>query len=168
MRAPLLLFPLVLSSLADSMVSFGRLCTFLTAEELAETYLIDPSQPLALHVDGDFEWETTLKLQATSEDSDETDELAKLQKELERKKAEKTKLKEGQVSSQSKWGRGKKAQSSGHEKEALPSTTSDVHTDKEDKEDEKPFALKDLHLDVQKGSFVAIVGRVGSGKVSHC
>jgi ATP-binding cassette subfamily C (CFTR/MRP) protein 1 len=149
MRAPLLLFPLVLSSLADAMVSFGRLCDFLTAEELTETYLIDHSQPLALHVDGDFEWETSLKLQATSEDSDKTDELAKLPKESGRKAADKKKSKEG------------------HEKEALPFTTSDVTPDKEDKDDEKPFALKDLRLDVQKGTFVAIVGRVGSGKVSH-
>ena len=34
-----------------------------------------------------------------------------------------------------------------------------------EKEDEKPFALKDLQLKVPKGAFVAIVGRVGSGKV---
>jgi len=32
-------------------------------------------------------------------------------------------------------------------------------------EEEKPFALTNLALRVPKGSFVAIVGRVGSGKV---
>ncbi|KAF8192931.1 multidrug resistance-associated ABC transporter [Pholiota molesta] len=147
MRAPLLLFPLVLSSLADAMVSFGRLCDFLTAEELAETYLIDHSQPLALHVDGDFEWETSLKLQATSEDSDKLMNC-KASQGIGKKGGRQEEVKEG------------------HEKEALPFTTSDVTPDKEDKDDEKPFALKDLRLDVQKGTFVAIVGRVGSGKSS--
>ena len=31
--------------------------------------------------------------------------------------------------------------------------------------EEKPFELKDLKFRVPKGAFVAIVGRVGSGKV---
>ena len=39
--------------------------------------------------------------------------------------------------------------------------------EKEEKKDEdKPFELADLKLRIHKGSFVAIVGRVGSGKVS--
>ena len=46
---------------------------------------------------------------------------------------------------------------------ALPTTMGEAEKKKE--EDEKPFALKDLHLRVPKGAFVAIVGRVGSGKV---
>jgi len=33
---------------------------------------------------------------------------------------------------------------------------------------EKPFGLEDLRLEIRKGEFVAIVGRVGSGKVSVC
>jgi ATP-binding cassette subfamily C (CFTR/MRP) protein 1 len=33
------------------------------------------------------------------------------------------------------------------------------------KEEEKPFELKNLNLKVAKGSFIGIVGRVGSGKV---
>jgi ATP-binding cassette, subfamily C (CFTR/MRP), member 1 len=47
----------------------------------------------------------------------------------------------------------------------LPTTAT---TDSEKKADapEKPFELKGLNLKIPKGSFVAIVGRVGSGKVS--
>ena len=37
--------------------------------------------------------------------------------------------------------------------------TSDV------KPEDKPFELKNLELKIPKGAFVAIVGRVGSGKV---
>lgn len=50
----------------------------------------------------------------------------------------------------------------------LPTTASGDEEKKkaeEDKEEEKPFELKDLNLKIPKGSFVAIVGRVGSGKV---
>lgn len=32
--------------------------------------------------------------------------------------------------------------------------------------DEKPFELKNLNFSVPKGSFIAIVGRIGCGKVS--
>ena len=37
--------------------------------------------------------------------------------------------------------------------------------DSEKKAEEKPFELKDVKFSVPKGTFVAIVGRVGSGKV---
>ncbi|KAF9473172.1 P-loop containing nucleoside triphosphate hydrolase protein [Pholiota conissans] len=170
MRVPLLLFPLVLSSLADAMVAFQRICSFLTAEELAETYVIDPSQPQALYVDGDFEWETTLKLQATSEEAD-IPAAEKLRKEAEKKaaekKAEKQKKKEAKLKAKSKQLDDKNPDAADNGAgEGLPSTADDVAQDKDAKEDEKPFALEDLHLDVKKGAFVAIVGRVGSGKSS--
>jgi len=45
------------------------------------------------------------------------------------------------------------------EKEGEEHHTSDMD------EDQEPFDLKNLKLNIAKGSFVAIVGRVGSGKV---
>ncbi len=96
MRAPLLLFPLVLSALADALVSFGRISNFLTAEELKDTYHIDASQSLALYLDGDFAWETVLKLDDVPEKPlTQAEEIEKLRKEAERKKAEKKRAKEG-------------------------------------------------------------------------
>ena len=51
----------------------------------------------------------------------------------------------------------------------LPVTTSSEEKEKQAAEqetvDDKPFELADLKLQIPKGSFVAIVGRVGSGKV---
>lgn len=51
------------------------------------------------------------------------------------------------------------------EKETLP--TSDVMDEKEKlrEGEEEPFKLRDLRLRIPRGSFVAIIGRVGSGKV---
>ncbi|KAF9466008.1 multidrug resistance-associated ABC transporter [Collybia nuda] len=142
-RTPLIMFPIVLSSLADALVALGRISKFLSAEELAEPYLIDPTQKSAVHLDGDFTWETAGKLVEPKFTSD-TDKKAK---------AKAKKAKKGE--------------------EALPTTAeegSELPREKDSKdtpkEDEKPFELKELKLDVPKGTFVAIVGPVGSGKSS--
>ncbi|KAF8882127.1 P-loop containing nucleoside triphosphate hydrolase protein [Infundibulicybe gibba] len=99
-RAPLIFFPFVLSSLSDALVALGRISKFLTAEELADPYLIDYESKPAVEVDGAFAWETEGKLE------------------------------------EPKFSKG------------------------------KPFELNNLKLSVEKGAFVAIVGRVGSGKSS--
>lgn len=44
-------------------------------------------------------------------------------------------------------------------------TTDEEGEKKSEEPKEEPFELKDLKMDVPKGAFVAIVGRVGSGKV---
>ncbi|RPD56133.1 multidrug resistance-associated ABC transporter [Lentinus tigrinus ALCF2SS1-7] len=48
----------------------------------------------------------------------------------------------------------------------LPTTAPPEEQEKEKAPEEKPFELKNLRLKVPKGAFVAIVGRVGSGKSS--
>jgi ABC-type glutathione transport system ATPase component len=50
----------------------------------------------------------------------------------------------------------------------LPSTIDESKiTDSAEKEEEPPFNFSDLRFEVPKGAFVAIVGRVGCGKVSR-
>ena len=46
-------------------------------------------------------------------------------------------------------------------------TTATAESEKKVDTPEKPFELKGLNLKIPKGSFVAIVGRVGSGKVGR-
>ncbi|KDR79232.1 hypothetical protein GALMADRAFT_243140 [Galerina marginata CBS 339.88] len=155
-RAPLLLLPFALSSLTSAMVSYNRLSNFFNSDELDEPYLIDPTQTAAIKVDGDFEWETVIKLDGTKDDK-VTDEKEDLQKELEKmKEARMRKKKEKQSQQQQQEGAG--------EPGTLPTSTPNEKVP--ETTEEKPFALKDLHLDVPKGSFVAIVGRVGTGKSS--
>ena len=62
----------------------------------------------------------------------------------------------------------KKKAKKGKGGEVLPTVApQNEEKEKEGKEAEgKPFELKNLNLKIPKGAFVAIVGRVGSGKVS--
>ncbi|KAF9466027.1 multidrug resistance-associated ABC transporter [Collybia nuda] len=56
--------------------------------------------------------------------------------------------------------------------ETLPITNSDTEVDQEktltvvSSDENAPFQLKDLRLTIKKGAFVAVIGRVGSGKSS--
>jgi ATP-binding cassette subfamily C (CFTR/MRP) protein 1 len=145
---PLIFFPFVVSSLTDALVALGRISKFLTAEELAEPYAIEYEQKNAVSVDGDFTWETAGKLEGPK--------FSGLGKDG---KAAKRRSKMGKK---------------GTESPVLPTTTNDVGDDAEkekekekesEKEEEKPFELNNLKLNIVRGSFVAIVGRVGSGKV---
>lgn len=149
------------------MVSISRICKFLTAEELEEPYHIDPGLKSAFKLEGDFEWEAVVKLEETSE---KLDEKAMMQKELERLKAEKKAAKEKKKAEKAKSDRNsgwwKRQEKGGTQDEVLPSTVSDATVqDPLVAEEEPPFSLKDLKLEVPRGAFVAIVGRVGSGKV---
>jgi ATP-binding cassette, subfamily C (CFTR/MRP), member 1 len=141
-----------LNSVADASVALGRIGSFLTAEELADPYKIDTSNPYAVSVDGDFQWETTPKAAAggskfqAGKPSGGRGGSSAEKKEV---KSEKNAGKRGMF--------GKKKQGA-----ILPM---DRDKDGEAKPEDKPFELKNLQLNVPKGSFVAIVGRVGSGKV---
>ena len=55
----------LLYSCADAAVAFGRIGTFLTAEELAEPYVVDKASKHAIDVDGDFQWESVSKAGAS-------------------------------------------------------------------------------------------------------
>lgn len=133
---------MVLSALSDFLVAMGRIGKFLTAEELAESYTIDVDRKNAVEVDGDFSWETAGKITESK--------FAKDGKGTGRKGGKKDK----------KTAKGEKSQ-----KQGLPLTVQDV-SNIDAKEDEKPFELKNLKLSIPRGSFVAIVGTVGSGKSS--
>ncbi|KAI0746725.1 multidrug resistance-associated ABC transporter [Daedaleopsis nitida] len=149
-RAPLVYFPIVIASATDALVALRRISTFLRAEELAVPYTIDSSSNVALDVDGDFTWETVRK-----GDAQPKFRHGKGGKSVEAKKGKKDQAKK----------RGKKDAAP-----VLP-TTADGHgldekKEKEKESEEKPFELNNVKLRVPKGSFVAIVGRVGSGKSS--
>lgn len=153
---PLIMFPLVLASLSDATVALLRISKFLTAEELAEPYVIDYELKTAVDVDGDFTWETAGK---------PVDNGQKLEKGTDRKGDPRAKKLDEKPAREK---RERKRGSKNGKEPVLPTTAkSDDATEKEEenKADEKPFELKNLKLQVPKGAFVAIVGRVGSGKV---
>ena len=120
------------------------------AEELAEPYQIHETLPLAVQVNGDFTWETVLG---------EKKEKGKAEEKSDKKKTN--------DKAQSRWKKSKKKTG----QDLLPSTIEDDKITGNDdslsteKEEEPPFSFKDLRFEVPKGAFVAIVGRVGCGKV---
>ncbi|KAG6836959.1 hypothetical protein H0H93_000601, partial [Arthromyces matolae] len=142
-RQPLLMFPFVLSALTDALVGLRRISQYLIAEEMAEPYLIDYEQKTAVTVDADFTWETAGKLHG--------DRFGSSKKEAKGKKVKG----KGTIASKAPAKAGP----------ILPTSATPDSAIEKKEEEEKPFELKDLKFSVPKGSFVAIVGRVGSGKV---
>lgn len=154
------MLPFVLSALSDAIVALGRISGFLTAEELGEPHKVEYGRAAAVEVEGDFTWETVSSLQTARG----------------KKGAAKVKAKGGEKAN------GKKISKKEANKDVLPTSTQDISDDESkddgktiedskmkdqpDTEDEKPFELKKLRMIVPKGAFVAIVGRVGSGKVT--
>ncbi|KAJ7123757.1 multidrug resistance-associated ABC transporter [Mycena epipterygia] len=141
-RAPLIFFPFVLSALSDALVALGRIGKFLTAEELPEPYPIDYELKNAVNVDASFTWETAGKL-------------------------EEPKFGPGAGGGGARKGKAK-GKAKGKKGAVLP-TAADSNAPSGTAtpvEDEKPFELQNLKFSVPKGAFVAIVGRVGSGKSS--
>ncbi|KAI0777639.1 multidrug resistance-associated ABC transporter [Trametes elegans] len=153
-RQPLAYFPLVLAAATDALVALRRISTFLRAEELAVPYAIEPESKFALDVDADFTWETVRKGDgapkfARGTGPDKRDGAA-AEKDVRKDKAREKK------------GEDRNGRGGGRNQSSEKASGKEPHTPP----DEEPFKLKDVRLKIPKGSFVAIVGRVGSGKSS--
>ena len=139
-RIPLMLFPMVLSSLTDALISLARISKFLTAEEVEEPHKIDEGMECAVQVvGGEFEWELHAGKDRVGEEKKET--------------------KKGQS-----WWR--KRKTSIEELPTAVTMTAESHSSEGVRNrEERPFKLQDLHMYVPKGGLVVIIGPVGSGKV---
>ncbi|KAF8578287.1 multidrug resistance-associated ABC transporter [Ramaria rubella] len=145
-RTPLIYIPFVFSACSDAYVALGRIGDFLTADELAEPDIVRPESMYAVEVDGDFAWEAGMVDTGNQNGSSAG-------------KKNKNKNKNGQKSVR------------GSAKRSDVPTAADLPSQEEqevqaEKPEDKPFELQGVKIRVPKGSFVAIVGRVGSGKSS--
>ena len=95
----------------------------------------------AVKVDGDFTWEVAGKVEGNRFSGKGGKKKPDAKPKPEKKKSSKSK------------------------NPVLPTVAPKVEEKEKGGEEEKPFELRDLKFSVPKGSFVAIVGRVGSGKV---
>lgn len=144
-RDPLVFFPFSVSMCADAAVAIQRIGRFLRAEEAEEAYVIDNSEdnPTAVKVDGDFVWEIVEKPNLDAANVPAKDVRGGTRRKwFPRKKAE---------TLPTSW----KVEGAAHKVKAKDECYID-----------KPFALRVSNFTVPKGGFVAIVGRVGSGKSS--
>jgi ABC-type glutathione transport system ATPase component len=128
---------------------------FLSAEELEAPYIVDPDAEHAVAMDADFTWETVKK-------SIEKD-----------KKKEEDKAKEDGGKAKKETGKKEKTEKGADKKKGQDAGLSAPPDDKkEDAEatpdpEDPPFEVKDIKVNISKGSLVGIVGKIGSGKVSE-
>ncbi|KAG7091281.1 hypothetical protein E1B28_010329 [Marasmius oreades] len=152
-RTPLIMLPLILSGLAEFIVAVQRISAFLTAEELAEPPTVDYESKDAIRVENaNFTWDAVVGLE---------EKLDKKDKEKESKSAKTDKKK----AKKSRKAKGNDAE----ESSGLPTTTDNITASdalQGDAHAQEPFQLKNINMSVPKGSFVAIVGQIGSGKSS--
>ena len=188
-------FPLILSSSTDAAVALQRIGAFLTAEELEEPYAVDddPTNKWAVRMKGTFEWDKVEKVEAGKfagaggKDKGNKEAKGAGGPKGEEKTASKVGIRgEGKGKGWRGWIRKSPAKSStlpapvtASETEtpagnsSRSSTTADdaalINHEPEAKKDtdDKPFALENIDLKIPKGAFVAIVGRVGSGKIGR-
>jgi ABC-type glutathione transport system ATPase component len=119
-----------------------------------------------VQVNGDFTWEKVLGVKEEKDKAKENSNDDKGTTGKEKKKN--TDKKASEDGAQSRWWKSKKTMT----QDQLPSTAGDSEitgnrdNDSAEKE-EPPFSLNGLRFEVRKGAFVAIVGRVGCGKVSQ-
>lgn len=140
--------PFVFSACSDAYVALGRIGEFLTAEELGEPYTIEDNMDgegakWGVKVEGDFTWESANA--APNQSKDKSGGSKKERKSAARK--------DKKSKEDTKGAGGTKTQEKSHPSQN--ESTSD-----------EPFKLTNLNLRIPRGSFVAIVGRVGSGKSS--
>ncbi|TFK49961.1 multidrug resistance-associated ABC transporter [Heliocybe sulcata] len=142
-RAPLSMLPMVFASVAQAVVSLQRISKFLLAEELTDTWEIHEESKNAIEIDGDFVWEKSI-LVHTRYTIGSWEPQTGQSKEHRNEKD-------------------KKEKDRGKEADVLPTIAGDsTPVDPE----EQPFELNGLHLKIPRGSFVAVVGQIGSGKSS--
>lgn len=156
-RLPLLMLPVALSSLSSTLIALNRMSNYLSSEELEEPYTLDPASKHAVRVDADFTWEAIRKPSDDDKDKDTTKPTE--QEKKKQKKSDNAKNKKAVKGGSST---GESAE------EKLPSTSADVVAAEEtpSEPEDPPFELKNLHLSIQKGALIGIVGRIGSGKSS--
>ena len=151
------------SSAVEGQVALTRVVKFLSADELAPTPEGDHDGDKAVVVNGSFTWEADMEeIQAIERKAREEAEKTKEQLMAEKMDVGKEKAR---LAKEKKL---KEKEAKRREKAGLPplEEEEDIEKgkegDKEKSEDEKqPFMLQNIQFEVPRGSFVAIVGRVG-------
>lgn len=139
------------------------------ADDVQDAKAVDSlaNSGLAAVINGSFSWEVAGKIEGKFDKA----KVAELSEEEKKKKAEEDKAKAEEEKAKAKAAKAaKKKQAKKSAEEGLPVYNDEDPEKVKDMEtalrEETPFALENLHLKVPKGSFVTIVGRVGSGKSS--
>lgn len=152
-------------------MALKRIESFLTAEEFDVPYNIDTSESntWGISAEGDFTWETVGKANAERDSKGSAGRKGWGHNTGKEGRSGAVDIRSEDVVAE-KATKGKKrwwgARKRGEEVVLPLSAKSEVTRNIKENDDGKPFALTDLTLQIPKGAFVAIVGRIGSGKSS--
>ncbi|CDZ97481.1 Multidrug resistance-associated protein/mitoxantrone resistance protein, ABC superfamily [Phaffia rhodozyma] len=139
-RQPLQLIPLAIQAVSDAYVGLGRVSLCLLGDEIDNPVPVYPDAEYAVSAHGSYSWESAEK---------PSDEPVRV-----------TPGKGGPM------GKGKPPKKSKKEKAAEKEERKRKRLERLNAPPVVPFALKDIDLDIPRGSFVVVCGRVGSGKSS--
>jgi ATP-binding cassette subfamily C (CFTR/MRP) protein 1 len=162
---PIMLFPMMVGFTADALVAMGRLDAFFNAEELNPQALsLAQTSENAIEIrNAEFSWEISL------EDAKKAEEKAAKEGKQAWGKAKKPKTEKKAKTSE----KNKTMDESGEEeKKSNGEATAESQAESKTAEEKSPekkkvdSVLKEISLNIKKGSLTAIVGSVGSGKSS--
>jgi ATP-binding cassette subfamily C (CFTR/MRP) protein 1 len=165
------MIPMVFSLCSDAYVSLGRIGQFLLAEEQEATFMIKQDAEYAVDVEGDFTWEVVDPNKVIANTKGVVGNATSA-KEILAQAKEATRQQRGEDKKDKKTDKaGAKRKSGSNTPVASGSGSANSGAvtptvQEQEKDHSKPFMLEQLDLKIPRGSFVAISGRIGSGKSS--
>ncbi|KEP49841.1 multidrug resistance-associated ABC transporter [Rhizoctonia solani 123E] len=166
-RMPLVFVPLVASSCGDAYVALGRISKFLTSEELQDEFEVQSENKYAVDIRGTFTWERGGAPQDANPKKGKKAAAAAKAAAAEAPKLTKEELAKKKVDDKEK--KAKEKEKKRREKERLGKKKKGVDPNDSSDEEEhgpEPFRLVDVDLQIRRGAFVGIAGKIGSGKSS--
>ncbi|KAG8805929.1 hypothetical protein FRC17_005264, partial [Serendipita sp. 399] len=163
LRMPLIMLPFIFSLSADALVSLRRIGNFLLAEELEPPYPIETVSKFAVEVDADFTWEVSDPAKAKGEDDKPKGPGGKGGAGGDKKGKDSKKEKTKKDDEKKKTKKKKDGESSTVPTGGEPSPSGTIINEPASTE---IFKLRNIKMHIAKGQFVALVGRIGSGKSS--
>ncbi|CUA66748.1 hypothetical protein RSOLAG22IIIB_00195 [Rhizoctonia solani] len=166
-RMPLVFVPLVASSCGDAYVALARISKFLTSEELQDEFEVQPENKYAVDIRGTFTWERGGAPQDANPKKGKKATAAAKAAAAEAPKPTKEELAKKKADDEAK--KAKEKEKKKREKERLAKKRKGVDPNDSSDEEEhgpEPFRLVDVDLQIRRGAFVGIAGKIGSGKSS--
>lgn len=159
MRIPLNLLPMIIGQVVDANASLGRIQEFLEAEEIEDMATWDYNSTNAISIrDADFTWERTPA--QNSDPAARPGQKGSKQTKQERKQAKK------EAKAETRRAKMAKQEYSTSFPQSPKSSPSDSLGSPGNEEEERPFQIRHINLDVGRKELIAVIGTVGSGKSS--
>ncbi|CCO27199.1 Multidrug resistance-associated protein 1 AltName: Full=ATP-binding cassette sub-family C member 1 [Rhizoctonia solani AG-1 IB] len=167
-RMPLVFVPLVASSCGDAYVALGRISKFLTSEELQDEFEVQSGNKYAVDIRGTFTWERGGAPQDANPKKGKKATAAAKAAAAEAPKPTKEEVAKKKADEKAK--KIKEKEKKSREKERLAKKRKGIDPNDSSDEEEhgpEPFRLVDVDIQIPRGAFVGIAGKIGSTYLSN-